>query len=504
MATATASSAQAIAKPSKRRLTLRAQLILTHWLIVFFGLGGLVIWSAYRSQVEIIESTEHDLEIQNHLLAIVLHDQIEATLNGYLSSEMLREELVLHRENPETRITVLDDELFVLASTDPKVPIGKEDQHIELVAARNRREEHDIRWDSISNAERVFTAAPVLDANKESIAYIQLSAPMQPVRERIYASWSMLGGVWLLITLIAGGIAVITARRMAQPLTDLTRAAQSMAHGELHQQAAISGPQEVAKLVEVFNSMSERLERMINRQKQFVANAAHELRSPLAAMRLRLEMMQAQRLTPDETPQFLDAVLRSLDQLHRTIDQLLMLSALDEGNHPPLAPLDLAPMLYDLAEQVQPLAHTANVTVEVDVPPHLPPVLANAEQMRVMVWNLLDNACKYTPAGRRIGVRAEAKDGQVCVQVWDNGPSLPPDVQARLFERFQRGARDRHRRAGSGLGLALVHELAQVNRVRINVESRPDRGTTFTLCCDVHRTDAPRPGSPQPTSAPRG
>ena len=463
--------------------TLRAQLILAYLLVVVLALGSLVIWSAGRLRQEIIESKEHDLEIQAHLLAIVFSDLIQETLVGNIAPGELRSYMTPYLSEEDRRVTIVDHEMFVLFSTDEQVQSGFEDNHIEFMAARQGREKHDIRLDEFTGHVRIFTAAPVFDADQQLVAYIQVSAPMAPVNTRIWQAWVGLISILAGVALVVAWIGVRMSGHVARPLSDLTRAALVMAGGHLGQRIEPNGPDEVKQLAQAFNHMSEHLQNLVNRQRQFAANAAHELRSPLAALRLRLEMLQEHRLKPEEQAAFISEVICGVDHLQRIIDQLLTLASLEESNRLPPGRVDLAPLIYDLMDDMTPLIQAAGLTVQVEAPAHLPPVRVNAEQMRMILWNLVDNACKYTPAGGLVRVFADAEPRYVRVQMQDTGPGIPPDVLPHLFERFRRGMRDRQRQPGAGLGLALVAELAALNQVDLAVDSRPDQGSTFTLLC---------------------
>jgi two-component system phosphate regulon sensor histidine kinase PhoR len=242
---------------------------------------------------------------------------------------------------------------------------------------------------------------------------------------------------------------------------------------------------------------------MLARQQSFVANAAHELRSPLASLQLRIEMLQRHGSTdPDLTQRYLQQMEHDVDSLRQLVDHLLALSSLDEGVVPALAPLDLAPILHALAEALTPLAQAAGVRVRVDVPAHLPAVLANADAIRMIVRNLLDNAIQYTPPSGLVTLQATTADqpigtlstidhdtqpSSIVVQVIDTGPGIPADHLPYIFERFYRVDKARSRRqGGAGLGLALVRAVTEAQGGSVSVESTVGGGSAFTVCLPLH------------------
>jgi len=286
------------------------------------------------------------------------------------------------------------------------------------------------------------------------------------------------GGVVLLATVIAS---VVLARRIAAPIRSLTGVTEAMAAGELAHPVTPAGPEEVERLGRAFNRMAERVRDTLAHQKTFVAHAAHELRSPLTNLRLRLELLQSPQHRHDAvTGRYLAEMTQQVGAMQRLVDHLLALSALDEDHRAPSAPLDLAPVLYELADEMGPLARAAGLDLAIDVPTHLPLISANAEQMRIVIRNLLDNAIKYTPARGRVTVAAGAEGEIVVVRVADTGVGIPPEQLPLVFDRFYRadsGAPRWSRIGGSGLGLALVQGIVKAHGGDIRLESEPGRGT---------------------------
>jgi len=173
---------------------------------------------------------------------------------------------------------------------------------------------------------------------------------------------------------------------------------------------------------------------------------------------------------------------RELVNLQRMVDQLLALATLEQSGCAARAALDLAPLLYELADEISPLVQAAQVQWRVDVPIHLPPVYANAEQLRMAVRNLLDNALKYTPANGLVTLHATTQTDCVVIEVSDTGSGIPSDALPHIFERFYRTADTRANRVrGSGLGLALTRSLVEANGGEICARSKLEEGSTFTL-----------------------
>ncbi|MDO8530825.1 MAG: ATP-binding protein [Dehalococcoidia bacterium] len=171
-----------------------------------------------------------------------------------------------------------------------------------------------------------------------------------------------------------------------------------------------------------------------------------------------------------------------MEHLQRLVEHLLALTRLDRGGDLPKATVDLAPLLYDMADEIGALANAAGLALHVEVPPHLPPVRVNVDAMRSVVRNLLDNAIQYTPTGGNVTLRARERDGGAEVSVLDTGQGIPPESLPRIWERFYRVDTARSRRqGGAGLGLALVRAIVEAHGGRVGVESELGKGSAFTL-----------------------
>ncbi len=464
--------------------SLRGHLLLTYLALMVLSVGGLILWTGQRLQTATVEQAEHNLELEAFVIANALREPLNNWYEGESPGGRSLESLVRsYAQNTGSRVTVIDVRLQVLFSSDERVPIHNEEDHLELIAARAGKEQHDIRWDEWSGEERLFVAAPVSKEDRKVISFIQLSIPTAPIYDEIRRTWLSLfaaGGIVLATTTL---VSLVLARQIARPVQNLTAITEEIAAGHLEQRVTPAGPDEIQRLGRAFNRMAERVREMLARQQTFVANAAHELRSPLTSLRLRLEMLQAYGQSDGElTRRYLGQMEREIDHLRRLVDHLLALSALDEGERLPCTPLDVAPLLYELADEMGPLAQKAGLDLRVNVPPHLPLLITNAEQMRIVVRNLLDNAIKYTPGGGRVTLSAWADNGRVQIAVADTGVGIPAEALPHIFERFYRLDKARSRQqGGAGLGLALVRSIVEAQGGQVEVKSQPGVGSVFTL-----------------------
>jgi two-component system phosphate regulon sensor histidine kinase PhoR len=234
----------------------------------------------------------------------------------------------------------------------------------------------------------------------------------------------------------------------------------------------------------VFHDVTElrRLERM---RQDFVANASHELKTPLAAIKAYTETLIDGALhDEDVNVRFLGQIDEQADRLNRLILDLLSLARLESGQDAfQHLPLRFGPAARKIAETHRDRAEAKQIAYQLDLPDEIGPwVLADEEAIRQILDNLIDNALKYTPDGGRVRVSARVLGNQVVLDVSDTGIGIPRDDLPRVFERFYRVDKARSRAlGGTGLGLAIVKHLAQSLGGRIAVESRVGVGSTFTL-----------------------
>lgn len=474
--------------PMRYRLnpsSLQGRLTLTYLVLTLLGLGGLIGWTGLRLQGAALEQAELNLMREATLIANALREPLEGWYEGERHEGRPIEILIRsYAIRPEERVTLLDAGFQVLVSSDRRVPPGTLQSTPELFGAREGRKFRHVRQESWDLVERLFVASPVTDEEGRLMGFVQLSIPTTSIYAQIRQTWIGLffaGGVMLGITAL---VSFWLARQISRPLENLTKTSEQIASGSLHERVDPEGAEELRRLAVVFNRMADKIQEMLMRQKAFALHAAHELRTPLTSLRLRLEMLQTHaRGDAELTARYLSQMEQDVDHLQRLIQNLLVLSALEEGDYPPRVRLDLSPLLYTLVDELSPLALRASLKLHVDIPAHLPPVEVNADQMRTVVRNLVDNAIKYTPAGGRITLSARVhEEKEVHITVADTGVGIPEEALPHIFERFYRvDKRAARRQGGAGLGLALVREIVRAHGGHVEVYSRPGEGSTFTV-----------------------
>jgi signal transduction histidine kinase len=291
---------------------------------------------------------------------------------------------------------------------------------------------------------------------------------------------------WLVLVLIGLGVlavSVLVSRRLARwavdPLKQLDDRAEELGRGDLHARAdADAGPPEVVALALTFNEMADRLDELVTTQRRFVADASHQLRTPLTALRLRLENLDS--ADPTALISTREAALLETSRLTRLVDGLLAL-ARAEGRRLEREVVDIAKVVNARWEAWAPLAAEHGIDLRFDptgttgmaasvVPGHLDQILDN----------LIDNALDATPRGRAVELRAVAGESTIEVHVADEGRGMTDDERQRAFDPFWQHP-DGHTKGSAGLGLAIVDQLARASGGTVVLRPSPSGGTDATV-----------------------
>jgi signal transduction histidine kinase len=304
----------------------------------------------------------------------------------------------------------------------------------------------------------------------------------------IVVSFHFLLDVWWQLLLggaLASATALLLARFLAKgmttPLRDMAHAAHAMSQGDYSRRVHSASRDEVGQLAAAFNRMSSELANVERLRRDLVANVSHELKTPISALRARLENLLDGVEPPD--PEVLQVMLQQAERLSRLVDQLLDLSRLESGDVPiEREDLDLDPLVSAVIDEVQVARGDHLVHVRAEIPDDVPRLWADSERIHQVLFNLLDNAVRFTPPGGEVVVSAVHSAGRCEVRVIDTGPGIPPEHLPFLFERFYRVDQARTRGdGGTGIGLAIARSVVEAHGGRIWAESEVGRGSVFTF-----------------------
>lgn len=293
-------------------------------------------------------------------------------------------------------------------------------------------------------------------------------------------TWSIVAGFGLAFISGFGGFAL--SGIILRPVRDITQVASEISATNLSQRINHEGPEDELKgLADTFDSMIDRIERGFESQRRFVQDASHELRTPLAAIRTNIEVaeMAGDDGETDGQRALLETVKGQTERLTRLSEDLLLLTAPQAAL--PLETVNPGELVGVAIEELAPLAERANVSLAANTRNGCE-AIASTDMLYRCVLNLADNAVKHSGEGATVTIDAACEGERVWIRVKDNGPGIPEEDLAHVFERFYRVDRSRVRgRGGSGLGLAIVRELMDSMGGSVEVDSTPGSGATFTL-----------------------
>jgi signal transduction histidine kinase len=285
----------------------------------------------------------------------------------------------------------------------------------------------------------------------------------------------------------------LLAGTLARPLRRLAATARGVAGGDLDARARVEGSSEQREVASAFNDMTGRLGRALRAQREFVANASHQLRTPLTGLRLRLEAASLKAADP-EVERELVAAERETVRLARLLSELLTLAR--ERERPEPEEVSLADAARAAHERWEGPAETAGQRLLVQGQSE-PVVAATEADLAVVLDNLVENALNYSPAGSSVTIEWGAQGGSARVAVLDEGPGIEPAERERVFERFFRGDAARGGAPGTGLGLSVVEALAERWGGSVELLDRPDGGTRAEVVLPLARPAAQPSVDPQ-------
>ncbi len=348
-----------------------------------------------------------------------------------------------------------------------------------------RRHTGTLSLGSLTGTAR-FLAVPVHDAGP----HIRGLLVATPTDQAAFGPADLLRSMLLISPIILVGAGLVgywLAETSLRPVETIMDEVEAISDGRsLHRRLAvpISGD-EMARLALTVNGMLARLEQSFGSLHRFTADASHELKTPLMVLRAGVERALVHPGTPPEILQSLDETLAQINQMTEMVESLLTLARADEGRAPlAVEECDLREMVVDVAETAGMLGEGVGVTEAHTVPDHPVRLAVDRGRIREMLLNMVTNAIKYTPQGGRIALSLEEEDDAVTLSVRDTGIGIAAGDLPYIFERFWRADPARSRtgeRPGVGLGLAITKWIAEAHGGSITVQSRPGRGSMFTV-----------------------
>ena len=458
----------------------------------------------------------HDVPLRTHLRRVE-RDRVVTALERDASTLAAKSQKLLAQPNPATAATatgitlevlvtdynassealvvIVDRDGGVLAATDPNIAVGQSFlNRPEIASALLGNSAVGARRSETLGEDLVYSSVPVLTTDGV-IGAVRLTYPESVVNDRVADRLRGLVLLALISLALAFFAAFVVATSVVRPLRRLRAQSDTIAAGDLSARATVEGPSEVRELAASFNEMAERVEQTLAEQRRFAGDASHQLRTPLTALRLRVEQALATVVENPERPATevaddLEAAVAELERLARLVEQLLALARTEAPGS--TERIDAGAVVAGRVDMWRPLAEERGVTIAVEGDTNAS-VEAMAGALEQIIDNYIDNALDYAPLGSSITIGVTRSANETTISVADRGPGMAPTARERAFDRFWRGSESQNRPGGSGLGLSIVAQLAAASGGRVALLENPDGGLLATVTLrSVSRDDSPR------------
>jgi len=346
--------------------------------------------------------------------------------------------------------------------------------------------------DADLSGKRVVVASRVIyDRASSKVGVVVVANPATRARELLSTARNQLAVAFWAALAISGGLALAFSDLITRRVRGLSNAALAIADGDFGRRLPRRVVRdELGDLSSSFNRMAaqlgeafETLQAQEHAQRQFVANASHEMRTPIAALKGSIELLEDGAMDrPESRDRFLRTMHVEVDRLQRLVDELFTLAQLDSGSVVmDIAPVDVSELVGDVTAIMRPLAADARIALEIELPDGEVRAGMDRDRVAQVLLGFVDNALKHTPAAGTVTVFAREDRGGVVLGVRDTGPGIPESELPHLFDRFFRGQAAPGTPKGTGLGLSIAKELVEAHGSEVEVLAEPGSGATFSF-----------------------
>jgi two-component system, OmpR family, sensor kinase len=449
--------------------------------LLFTGITAIAFSAVFFVVVPQLQSTlEKQRLTELQRVAPAFTPQIEGALNKEIKAPKVDELVRSVADNADAEVTVFTAQrqagrpplFYALSNSNVSKTVDASKELAGLAFAHHRQEG---RVESMFGARWAQVAVPVPKHRPNWVVVYahnlsDVHGTVGVIRNRILIA----GGIAIVIALLGG---YFVARRLARRVKRLETAANGVAEGNFHEPLAVTSEDELGQLTRTFNEMQAQLARLDTARSQFIANASHELRTPIFSIGGFVELLRDEDIDEETRKEFLWLMGEQIERLQKLAVSLLDLSRIDAGSLE-LNPeeVDLSELAREVAGEFTPAVGRHETELDFKLADDHVEAIADRERVVQIVRILLDNALRHTPRGTRITVAAGRENGTAQLRVSDSGPGVSAVISERVFERFYTGDAVR----GSGLGLAIARELADRMSGTIELDSQPGE-TSFTL-----------------------
>ncbi|MGO2683391.1 sensor histidine kinase [Microbacterium sp.] len=373
-------------------------------------------------------------------------------------------------EGAETFFTIVDGRAHLRSHGEALARLDRDPGFVAEAAAATEPRSGRVDTTAGPAAYAVIPIQSAEGAGRSTLVIVEFLAPAYEEAWSTILVMAAIAGAALLAAALAGWL---VAGRVLAPIREVRETAARISESDLGRRIPVSGTDDVAQLAATFNRMLDRVESAFDGQRRFLDDAGHELRTPLTIIRGHLDVM---RDDPVDRAQTLRLVTDELERMSRLVDDLILLARSARPGFLAMTPVDLTDLVVETLAKTTALGERR---WSIDAVPD-GTALVDGQRLTQALLQLASNAVDHTADGDAISLGGTVEDGRIRLWVSDTGDGVRVEDQERIFARFDRGAGE-NRADGSGLGLAIVTRIAHAHGGRVQLDSRPDEGATFTL-----------------------
>lgn len=463
-----------------QHLRIRQRVLLIFLSVALTGSLLQLIVAGVQIQNSIIASHQQQLEISALTVSSSMSEPFEEYVE-HNDTEDIRELLSRFRSSDSYDVLLLDSKYSFIFVQDTKITP-------RLLPPRNdANTQADILLDH-TDTERLYVTTTILYEN-DILGYVMVSTPTAIIHQEVSQQWIELLFATVAIVILVVMASLWLASTISNPIQKLEHGALQMADGYLDTRITVQSQDEIGQLAQTFNYMAEQIDDLMKVQRSFISNAAHELRTPLMSLSLRVEALQGDTLSKQEQSNYLQDILQEIKHMTHLVTGLLNLARIDEGRIQQADPVpDVSAAFKDIARHWRIQSQQIGLTFQSTIPDNLPAIALSQNDLRLICDNLLGNALKYTNQGG-IHFTVGTDQDKLNIQVKDTGIGFTPEQAEHLFDRFYRTDTARANFSGTGLGLSILEALVEHYNGTIKAHSDgTNQGSTFTVSLPIKKS----------------
>jgi heavy metal sensor kinase len=473
--------------------SVRARLTLWYTAVLVLVLVALALITGFVFLRSVQRRMDADLSELSESFLVTVRAEM-ADQEGPASFEVATHEAIVEHLQRDHVYAIADENGKVIVSslegaqpssgrTAPPASLLVSESFQEFLGGAQRAERFYGKVKGGRNGYRAFARRFTARGNTYALVILRSLHPQEEMLEEVTATFAWVIPVAILL---ASGGGYFLARKSLAPVVAMSSQAGRIGAANLHERLAIQNERdELGHLARSFNDLLDRLNQSFERQRRFMADASHELRTPVAILRGEAEVaLSQQQRSLEEYRESLSILHHEAERLTHIVEDLFTLTRADAGQHPlQLSDLYLEELIGECVHSARTLALGKKISLSFEGAVESP-IHADESLLRRMILNLLDNAIKYTPEGGRVAVTCEREGEFYALRITDTGAGIPAELQPRIFERFFRADKARSRSesdgGGAGLGLAISRWIAEAHQGRLELTRSDATGSTFT------------------------